>query len=166
MLDILQTPVANIIGAFFDNTVWLDEDMGHEGVWVIDMRDQSDMVFDIDNSDVPNPVKHIWVQIVFSALEDRVPTVYVLPEGEAQPPIDAMDLVAVTRLDDYYMHATYSLTIEPNPTFEQIRIRPRDCQVCDEVIIETQCIQEPMSLSAGIGCSAAPQAALVAADIT
>jgi hypothetical protein len=39
------------------------------------------------------------------------------------------------------------LIIRPNPNFEQIFIRPRDCQVfVDCITIETQCIPEPMTM--------------------
>jgi hypothetical protein len=144
-----QNGVATVTmtGGFWDNTIWEAEDMGHTGVWVIDSRDTSDMIINIPNFPNQNQIKKIWVQIVYSAAGYDGPVLYVLPEGIAQPPIAKMQLVNTVQLDPYYTHATFSLEIRPNPRFEQIIIRPRYATMrIDEIIVETQCIPEPMTM--------------------
>lgn len=139
-------PQVDLIGSFAANTVWLDEDNGHQGVWVVDRSIYSDMVATVDNNPVRNAYKQVWLQITYSAQDDEAPMIYVVPEGNINAYVP-MNLVSKTAVDDNYFHAVYSLTIRPNPTFEQIYIRPRDCQVyVDCITIETQCIPEPMTM--------------------
>jgi hypothetical protein len=128
------------------NAIWLDEDNGHEGVWVVDRSSYSDMVASVPNYPKQNPYKEIWLQITFSAQEGSAPMIYVLPDGNMNAYIP-MKLVKKEQVDAYYYNAVYSLTIRPNPSFEQIFIRPRDCQVLvDCVTIDTQCVPEPMTM--------------------
>jgi len=138
---------ADLIGGFFQNTVWLENDLGHQGVWIIDRGEGSDMMIRVPNYPPQNPIKKIWLQVVFNAQENKAPNVFVLPEGDDTQPIPRMELVELSAVDNSYMHATYSLELPFNPTWEYIFIRPRDCQVyIDTVIAETQCIPEPMTL--------------------
>jgi len=133
-------------GSFLNNTIWLDEDNGHQGVWVVDRSIESDMVATVKNYPKQNPYKQIWLQITYSAQNGAAPMIYVLPDGNINA-YAPMTLVSKNAVDNYYYHAVYSLTIRPNPNFEQIFIRPRDCQVyVDCLTIETQCIPEPMTM--------------------
>lgn len=137
-------PSTELIGDFGANTVWLNEDNGHQGVWIVD-RTASDMVLNVSNFPEQNPYKELWLQIVYSAQNDEVPMIYVLPEGGAT--YIPMVFQSKTQIDTLYFSAWYKLTIEPNPTFEKIYIRPRDCQVfVDCITLDTQCIPEPMTL--------------------
>lgn len=148
-------PVVEMVGGFLENTVWLSNDMGQQGVWIIDaghiddnFQGSSDMRIYVPNVPVENPIKHIWVQLVYYAQEGREPNVFVIPEGDfGVNPVPRMNLEEITADGDYY-HATYSIDLEPNPDWEYIFIRPRDCQVyVDSVIVETQCIPEPITLT-------------------
>jgi hypothetical protein len=139
-------PQVDLVGGFAANTVWLDQDNGHQGVWIVDRSIYSDMVATVKNFPKQNPYKQIWLQITYAAQNGEAPMIYVLPDGSnAQP--QPMQLVKKEAVDNYYVHAVYSLTIRPNPNFEQIYIRPRDCQVfVDCITIETQCVPEPMTM--------------------
>jgi len=147
--DVDQNPFGDTsLSILGQDPVWIPDDQGRLGVWLVDRSKANDMVIDVPNSKEPNPFKDIWLQLVFKAAEDRAPNIYVLPEGSAQQPVPRMTLVQTTVLQDGYIHATYSLTIEPNPTWEKIYIRPRDCEVLiDSVVVDTQCIPEPMTLA-------------------
>jgi hypothetical protein len=137
-------PSTELVGDFGTNTVWLNEDKGHQGVWIVD-RTASDMVLNVANSPKQNPYKELWLQIVFSSQNDEVPMIYVLPEGGAT--YIPMVLQSKTPIDAMYNSALYKLTIQPNPTFEKIYIRPRDCQVfVDCITLDTLCIPEPLTL--------------------
>ena len=144
-----QASVA-LVGDFSTNTVWKDEDLGHQGVWVVDQKDDSDMVIDVPNFINDNPVKDIWVQLVYDSSDDMPPNVYVLPEGDDTAPdnLKQVDGIDVINLDSGYNIATLHLEISPNPDYELLVIRPRFCQVyIDEIIVETQCIPEPMTMA-------------------
>jgi hypothetical protein len=139
-------PQVDLKGSFLNNTIWLEEDNGHQGVWVVDRSIESDMVATVKNSPVQNPYKQIWLQITYSAQNGEAPAIYVVPNGDISA-YAPMTLVSKNAVDNNYYHAVYSLTIRPNPNFEQIFIRPRDCQVyVDCLTIETQCIPEPMTM--------------------
>ncbi len=145
------TPSIDLVGDFSTNTVWLNEDYGHQGIWIVDRVIDSDMVLSVPNSPVQNLYKLLWLQIVYSSQEDNAPIVYVLPEGGDYTP---MVLQSTTPIDDKYNSAVYALTIMPNPTSETISIRPWDCQVyIDCVTLDTRCIPEPMTfVMLGLGC--------------
>jgi hypothetical protein len=148
--DVVQNPYGmpqvDLIGDFAANTVWLDQDNGHQGVWVVDRSIYSDMVATVKNYPKQNPSKEIWLQITYSAQNGEAPMIYVVPDGNLNA-YAPMKLVSKNAVDSTYYHAVYSLTIRPNPNFEQIYIRPRDCQVyVDCVTVETQCVPEPMTL--------------------
>jgi hypothetical protein len=139
-------PQVDLIGGFAANTVWLAEENGHQGVWVVDRSIYSDMVASVQNYPKQNPYKEIWLQITYSAQEGNAPMIYVLPDGNINSYIP-MNLISKVKVDDYYYNAVYSLTIRPNPSFEKIFIRPRDCQVfVDCITIDTQCVPEPMTM--------------------
>jgi len=124
---------------------WLAEDLGHQGVRIIDYKGTNGMIIHVDNFNIPNPIKKIWVQIVYD--DGGPPSIKVLPNGDTTE--QRMNLVGMPEeVDDWYMKATYELTLDKNPPHEIFRIIPRDCQVwIDEIIIETQCIPEPMSIA-------------------
>jgi hypothetical protein len=139
------TPYADLIGDFSTNTVYLAQDYGHDGVWIVDRAQESDMIFGVFNSQQPNPYKEIWIQLVYSAQDGMAPMLYVQPGGTTG--YEAMDMVGSTKIDAMYSYAQYHVILKPNPAFEVIRIRPRDCQVfVDSILIETQCIPEPVTM--------------------
>jgi hypothetical protein len=147
------TAIARAAAGPLGNTAWESDYAGHQGVWVLDSGDTADMIIDIPNFPNHNPVKEMWVQVVYSSDGGAAPALYVLPNGVVQIPVPKMQLVNAVQLDPYYTHATFKLTIQPNPVFEQIVIRPRYAAVrIDEIIVETQCIPEPMTLGLfGVG---------------
>jgi hypothetical protein len=69
---------------------------------------------------------------------------YVSPDQGAYV---VMNNVSTQKLDDMYSYGLYHIILQPNPKFEVIRIRPRDCQVfVDSILVETQCIPEPLTM--------------------
>jgi hypothetical protein len=141
------TPSADLIGDFSTNTVWLPEDpmeSSHKGVWIVDRAQQSDMLIGVPNFPRQNPYKEIWIQLVYSSQDGVAPMLYVQADGQ---PYSMIDTVSSNKIDAMYSYALYHVTLKPNPMFEVIRIRPRDCQVfVDSILIETQCIPEPVTM--------------------
>lgn len=119
-----------------DNSVWLTENLGYEGVWSVY---GDSMKVCIPNLKVENPYKEILLQIVY--WEDYGPLIFTTPEASS------VTLVDEQVLQSGYKHATYSIIIEPNPACEQIAIRPYQCGTfIDSLIIDTICIPEPMTI--------------------
>ncbi len=130
-------PLLTVVGSF-PYTYWKATDNGHQGVW----RLEDFMVIDMPNQNLPNPVELILLQITFSAGIGREPEIVTLP-GYAN-----LQVINKQPMDDYYWHAVYAITIQPNPQSEQIFILPRDCTVyVDELVIDTICIPEPATLA-------------------
>jgi hypothetical protein len=137
-------PSADLVGDFSNNTVWLENDYGHQGVWIVDRALQSDMLIGVPNYPQQNPYKEIWIQLVYSSQGGLAPILYVQPDAQGY---EMISLVSSTKIDSMYSYALYHFIIKPNPAFEVIRIRPRDCQVyVDSICIETQCIPEPVTM--------------------
>lgn len=136
-LNHFGTPVADVHGAF-PNTVWLNNDHGHQGVWRFDDYIQ----LDVPNDPVPHPFKEIWLQVTFSS--DLGNDLLLLTNP---PYTGAVELVNKVQLDDYYWHSTFRLRIEPNPASETIYIQPRNCTAyVDEIVLDTISAPEPASL--------------------
>lgn len=117
-----------------DNSIWLKENLGHEGVWSV----YSDsMKVTISNVDIENPYKEIWLQIIYKE-ELLIWT---------DPRESSLTLVDKQVLESGYIYAAYSIIIEPNPETEDIIIRPYMCSAfIDSLIIDTICVPEPMTI--------------------
>ncbi len=141
--ETLPAPRATVMGTLFPegDLVYYALDNGHQGVWDIGAPDK--IRFDVPNTpnQDPDSYKLIWVQITYSAAGGEDPTVLGYVNGvQGQSAI----VQPQTAVDAHYWHETYLLTITPNPTSEQIYIRPKLCQLyVDEVVIDTRCIPEP-----------------------
>jgi hypothetical protein len=135
------TPTAEIIGIDAD-TFWKQDDKGHDGVWKL-YGDSSLRLF-IPNNPVPNEKKTILYQMTYFASDESgaEPEFFVFPEATS------VTLLNKTQLDDaFYYHATWEITIEPNPNEEWISIVPRDCTIyIDEVIVDTIVVPEPATM--------------------
>ena len=126
-------PSASVGG---DNSYWLQEDYGHEGVWVVS---NDAITVTIPNVDVENPYKEIWLQIVY--WENYAPLISTSPAAGSITLIDEQTLASG------YTYAAYSIIIEPNPDMEVITIEPHECVVyIDSLIIDTICVPEPMTI--------------------
>lgn len=137
--DVVSNPYGaatlEVVGSF-PYTRWKAEDYGQTGVWVT----EDYMVISIDNDPVARPYKEIWLQLTFYA--DMEPEMLVIPEGIAT----LVDLYNVGT--EGYMHATYSIILEPNPPSEDIYLMPRNCTLyVDDLVVETICVPEPATLA-------------------
>lgn len=143
-----NTPVPHVTNP--GDNLLIPSDSGHTGIVWIEANQADGLMFHISNFPTQNDTKKIWVQVVYSALGGAAPWFLVLPDG-ADPTF--MVLEESHTVDTLYTKATLSLEIHPNPDFEIIQIRPRDCNVyIDEIIIETQSIPEPMTMAfLGVG---------------
>jgi len=136
-----------VTGSYSTGTQWFDlwpAEVGttHQGVWGYERGEN--MIATIPNFDVPNPTKEIWVQLTYWA--DFAPTLSVLPEGD-EFDAQAMSIVDVITGTEGYSTAIYQLIIEPNPTWEEIWIRPTNCTTyIDELVIDTICVPEPATM--------------------
>ena len=140
------------VADYSQGSYWVANDMGHQGVWAVGKGrngDLGDMVINIQNDPTLREEKKIWIQIVYSSLGGKEPMIGI-KATDPQAPYAVIDLLPqyTQVLDNYYSYAVYSGTIRPNPKFESIFIRPRDCQVfVDCISVETQCIPEPMTMA-------------------
>lgn len=123
---------------------------------------EGNVTFHIDNWEVVNPCKHVWIEIEFlissescAALE---PTSVGLPEG--------FDIVAADvwlfgpEADNGYL-IVIPLKIEPNPPWEELTLTlqadPGHYVLIDHVHFATECVPEPVTatlLAVGAGALA------------
>jgi hypothetical protein len=130
----------SLTGGFAENTIWFEDYQGASGVWGFEYE----MVASVANFDVPNPIKEVWVQITY--LADFAPNVFLLPEGD-QGNVNVMGIVDDIAGAGDYSTAIYHAIIEPNPTMEEIWIRPAECTTyIDELVIDTICVPEPATM--------------------
>ena len=126
------------------NTYWKDYDNGHQGVWHVHNEPGDSIQIYIPNNPVPNPEKIIWLQMTYYASGETgaEPEYFTFPDNVS------VDLVSKTLLDaHYYYHSIWEITIQPNPVEEWIIVQPRDCTLyCDEIVVDTICIPEPLSI--------------------
>lgn len=134
-------PSVEITGGFLEGTFWYDVFNGYSGVWGF----EQEMIATIPNFDELNPVKEIWVQLTYWA--DGIANLYALPEGQSSELV-VMTLENSTALGGDWYQATYSATLQPNPTFEEIWVRPVNCTLyVDELVIDTICtVPEPATI--------------------
>lgn len=115
---------------------WWAELDGRQGVWPL----SGEIWIDIPNRPEPNPWKDIYIQLTW---EPQAPgnTPFVLTTAPQQ--VNGT-LVQQIPLDGLWMHSIYTIRLEPNPALETILITG-GINV-DEVVIDTICIPEPMTL--------------------
>jgi hypothetical protein len=112
---------------------WWAELNGRVGVWPL----SGEAWFDIPNAPEPNPSKEIYIQLTWEPqAPGNLPLVMTTLPSET-PAV----LVQETPLGGEWLHSVYSITLEPNPTWERILISG-GIDV-DQVVIDTICIPEP-----------------------
>ena len=140
------TPEATIFGEFnlpMRDTLWLAEDLGHQGVWNIGGA----MSFDIPNDPVLRPFKYIRLQITYDGGTTPEPQPRIDVYADNGATVIESEFVGRVILDQTYVHDTYDFVLQPNPSHETIWVQPRYCQIyVDEVVIDTICVPEPSTL--------------------
>jgi hypothetical protein len=53
--------------------MWLNEDNGHQGVWIVDRSIESDMILNVPNIPRWDPYQESWLQVVYSAQNGDAP---------------------------------------------------------------------------------------------
>jgi len=134
--DAYENPGGPALVAFsgpFPETVWLPQDLGHNGVW----RFEEHLSAEIPNFQDELAYMQVLVQITYWA--DASPQVYSVVGGE--PEVFPAELIDEHPVDSYYWHATYWLAIEPSPDSVIVYIQPRNCTTyLDDLSIETLCL--------------------------
>jgi hypothetical protein len=111
---------------------------GRQGVW----KFEDFMYLDIPNTQIPNPTKLVWIQFTYYSDGGNTPVIWSDPP-EALP-FEVIYGPTLVGGSTYWWHTALLLTIEPNPSFEQITIEPMDCTLyIDEVVVDTLCFPEP-----------------------
>jgi len=113
---------------------------------VIELNQDDDLWFELDNYDQANPLKTIRVQVTYY-LEGKLAVsrfnVWTDPTGQPQE-IPAVVLNTVVHPD---MWATdmFELTLTPNPEWEKIGLKFEfyPPAYVDQVVIDTRCVPEP-----------------------
>ena len=107
-------------------------------------------IFPITLSLTPAPEKDIWLQVTYSAPGAENDVLVFTDQNSYE----------VTRLDQYhqemgdsFMYDVFLIQIWPNPYEETITLAPVECSLyVSEVVVDTQCIPEPASMSlVGLG---------------
>jgi hypothetical protein len=136
------TPSAQVAGNF-PFTAWIPQDNGYQGVW----KFEDYILLDLPNNPVANDYKEIWIQLTYYADEAADPEIVTSPTAAgAVQTIEKTELALQPGAQVTYWHATYQITLEPNPASEQVWIMPRDCTLfVDEIVVDTICAPEPAS---------------------
>lgn len=98
------------------------------------------MAFEIPNSPIASPEKDIWVQITYQ----QVGVTPLSVTATAGGPVVSGNLEQLSPMIPW-MHATYSMTLSPNPPFETVTLGGE--VLIGQVVIETQCVPEPGSVA-------------------
>ena len=115
---------------------WWDSWEGRQGVWPL----SGAMEMLLFNRPEPLPYKDIQIQITWMPQVPRAePVVTELMWGGTGELIDEIPL------SSDWTHSTYMIHLEPNPDMETVWIE--GSIMVDEVVIDTICIPEPMTLS-------------------
>lgn len=116
---------------------WMDISEGRQGVWPLSGWIDVTM----QNDPIERPFKEIWLQLTWwPQNETAFPTISITdPPG----PIITNPL-SEEMLPDGWMYSIYHLQIQPNPSQESLRIQ--GAIDVDEVVIDTWCVPEPVSL--------------------
>jgi hypothetical protein len=127
---------------------WSDIVDGHQGSWKF-MGFGSGVVVDIPNSEVPRPVKEIWVELTWKAagLSNFIPDQPIVGVWADHFEKELMD---EKQIGNNWMASLYKITIWPNPSAEQIMING-DIRL-GQVVVDTYCVPEPCTLAlVGLG---------------
>lgn len=114
---------------------WEAQYQGRTGLWPLSGKFE----VGIDNRREANPWKEIWLQLVW-ATKGGEPIVSELEWGATA---ELINDIVIDPANGWH-HSTYQMFIYPNPSHETIRVAG-EIRV-DDVIIETICIPEPISL--------------------
>ena len=123
---------------------WLDSVGTRTGIWDID-GEGGQIVLDIDNRPLALDYKEIWIQVIYYEGPTTAPIVSV-------PGADFISSQTVLVEPDepwaWYLEQTI-WRIEPNPSYEQIILtgNPDWGSVIDQIVVDTYCIPEPMSIA-------------------
>lgn len=115
---------------------WRADKHGRQGVWKL----SGEMLLEVENYPEPFEEKRVWIQVTWAG---ELPTVEAWGETDIQDSVLAT-LVSQTLLEDPWVHTTFEVVLTPNPTFETIFIHGG--AYVDEVVIDTICIPEPVTL--------------------
>lgn len=126
---------------------WNDNIDGHQGVWEFS-NFGSGVLVDIPNNPVSQPVKEIWVELIWEAagIKSYIPDQPIIgvwaDDFEKQ-------LMGEESIGGNWKASLYKITIWPNPSAEQITING-DIRL-DQIVVDTICIPEPATLGLLIG---------------
>ena len=141
--DDLFNPYGPPMATIWGMNQWHPVFLGHDGVWQIGGA-ESGMDLDIPNTDIPNPLKMIQLQMVYAAT-----AAYDYPNVTTHPEADPFTLAPVQTVDlqDGFFYGRWEIEIRPSPYFEVIVLEPRFCEMyLDEIVVDTWCIPEPLTI--------------------
>jgi hypothetical protein len=125
--------------------VWTDLWGGRQGIWPLSGTIETY----IPNTNTPNPIKRIWVQLTWAKqVSSSTPVVWEMGSG-LQGSLVNQSIIGPTGSgypSDFWYHSTYLITLPFNPAFEWVKID--GTLLVDEMVIDTQCVPEPSSLMA------------------
>ena len=118
---------------------------GRDGVWPL----TGVMKVAIDNLPEAVPDREIWVQVTWaSEYVDGHPLVKELLTGTRATLVDQVALEPTREQQpagQNWVHSTYRILLEPNATFDELRIHGKI--LVDGVVVETRTAPEPTSLA-------------------
>jgi hypothetical protein len=137
------TAVATVYGCFScgsPDAFWLEEHSGHSGVWNIGVA----MSLDIPNDPTLRPLKWIRLQITYDGGDATPePQPWIVVEAADGAEVTECVLVEQIPLEGGYVHDTYDLAVEPNPSNEVIWLQPHYCEIfIDQIVVDTICLSD------------------------
>ena len=144
--------------SFSPGTDWGIQYTNREGIRLIDSVHDETITLNIDNCDICNPYKEIWMQVTYfvgdfygDGREDSEPIVSALVGCGTVEDLSSNQTQVVESADwgDWIVEL-YKFHIEPNPFCEQIVLSAPGvdghCKF-DQIVVDTICAPEPAMLS-------------------
>ena len=131
---------------------WTDS-LGDNRWNVMHIIGDDELMFHLDNYDRDWPEKLVWIQITYDSDQAWPMAFNVVAgyDGITFPFHVPANLVAITEPPGW-VTAAYEFSFEPNPAWEEIYLKfefhanPTPSAYVDQVVIDTWCIPEPLTL--------------------
>lgn len=131
--------------------MWLDTWGGRQGVWPM----SGEIFIFMPNTDIANEYKDIYVQLTWAQqAPNEFPSALVGLTRQGSMPGAGLAMQETSRTpigptgepfgDGQWYHSIFQLRIYPNPTEEWIYLS--GAVMVDEVVVDTICVPEPMTL--------------------
>ncbi len=142
--NLYGNPLATIEADNPGDMEWFAIEQGHAGVW----KTEGDIKLYIPNNDNtgPNTYKTIVIQMIYRG--DAAEEAWVRWSADGSPLSPGILPIETVALQDSYRYSRWEITIQPNPTEEDIFVLPFYCNLfVDSIEVDTICVPEPATMA-------------------